>query len=96
MDFIGYFILEPNDFPAVIEKFKKVMESREKEPEKFPKIVYGPVSMSGEWKGFAIYENPTPEQINALVIEYAPEMIFKFEMVYPSPKFIEQYIKMKK
>lgn len=96
MDFIGYFVLDPKDFPEVMKKFKKVMDSRDTEPNKFPKIAYGPVSMGGEWKGFTVYENPTPEQINALIIEYAPEMTFKFEMLYPTPKFIEQYLKMKK
>jgi hypothetical protein len=96
MDFIGYFEFDPKDFDDIIPLFQKAMAVREKEPDKFPTIEYGPVSMAGGWKGFSIYHDPTSEQMNAIVIHYMPYMTFKFVNISPAPKMIEQYLKTKK
>ncbi|MFQ6075371.1 MAG: hypothetical protein ACE5Z5_04450 [Candidatus Bathyarchaeia archaeon] len=95
MNYIGFFEFCPEDFGKVIEKFRQAMAEREKEPEKFPKILFGPVSMGGEWKGFVLYENATPEQIMNVVIHYEPEMTYKFVPLLEATKLIELYLKKK-
>ena len=96
MDFIGYFEYKPEDFDKIIKLFRKAMEAREKDKEKFPKMVYGPVGMAGGWKGFTVYKDPTQKQMNSLVIHYMPYMTFKFISLTPASEMIEQYLKEKK
>jgi len=96
MNFIGYYELKPEDFDEVIKKFQEAMAEREKDPDKYPKILFGPVTMGGQWRGFTVYEDPTGEQLNALMIQYKDLMTFKFVHIYDSAKFIEQYLKTKK
>ena len=95
MKYIAFWETSPEDFDKVIPKFREIMAARETEPEKFPKIIFPPHNMGGELKGCAIYEDPTEEQINNLVIHYMPEITFKFVPLSEPAKFIEQYLKSK-
>jgi hypothetical protein len=95
MNIIAFFELKPDDFDKAIKKFQEVITEREKETGKFPKAVYGPVSMGGQWKGFAIYENPSNEQLNAMILHYKGVMTFKFVPIFDSVEIIEQYMKSK-
>lgn len=86
----------PEDFDKVIEKFKQAMAEREKGTEKFPKILFPPHSLGGEWNGVAVLENVTPEQLTNLMIHYEPETTFKFVPLLELTALIETYQKMKK
>jgi len=93
---IAFFEYCPENFEKVTEKFKVAMADREKGSEKFPKIIFPTSALGGEFKGFSIYENPTEEQLNNIVIHYMPEVKFKFVQLTDAAKFIEQYFKAKK
>ena len=96
MKYICFWEFKPEDFDKMIEKYKQAMEGREKVPEKFPKILFGPYSLGGEWKGFTVYEDATPEQMTNLILHYTPEEKMKFVPIFEGAKFIEIYMKMKK
>ncbi|MCP8305079.1 MAG: hypothetical protein H3Z50_06420 [archaeon] len=96
MKFIAFWEFKPEDFDKVIEKYKQAMAEREKGSEKFPKFLFPPHSMGGEWKGFAIYENATPEQLTNVALFFAPEEKVKFVPIFDSAKAVELYMKMKK
>ena len=96
MDFIAYYEYDPKDYGQIIKKFQEIMAIRKSDPDKFPKIKYGAVQMAGQHKGFAIYENSTTEQMNALVIYWMPLLSTKFVSLTPASEFVEMYMKMKK
>ena len=96
MKFIAFWEFKPEDMDKVIEKYKQAMAEREKGSEKFPKILFPPHSMGGEWKGFTIYEDATPEQLTNVALFFAPEEKAKFVPIFDSAKAIELFMKMKK
>ena len=95
MKCICFWEFEPEDFDKIIEKYKQAMEDREKFPDKFPKILFGPYSLGGEWKGFTVYD-ATPEQMTNLALHYMPEEKLKFVPIFDSKKALELYLEMKK
>ena len=96
MKVLAFGELCPEDFEKVRDKFRSGMAEREKGSKKFPKMIFPPHMVSGEFKNVMIYEDPTEEQLNALVIHYMPEMTFKFMTLEDAGKFIEQYAEEKK
>jgi len=97
--FVGFYELKPEDFAKVIPKFREAIAARKTAPNKFPKIVFDTHAMSvpgGMWKGLTIYEDPTEEQLNNLVIHYHPEITFQFVQLSSAEGFIPQFLKMKK
>ena len=99
MKFVGFYEVKPEEFAKVIPKFQEAYASRTTAPNKFPKIVFDTHSMSAEgskWKGLTIYEDPTEEQLNNLVIHYHPEVTFQFVQLSSASGFIPQFVKMKK
>ena len=52
--------------------------------------------MGGEWKGFTIYKNASPEQLQNLMLYMAPEEKFEFVPIFDAAKVIEQYMNMEK
>ena len=95
MKYICFWKFKPEDFDKIIEKYKQRMEDIEKVPDKFPKILFGPYSLGGEWKGFTVYD-AKPEQITNLVLHYMPEEKMKFVPIFDGAKVIELYLEMKK
>jgi hypothetical protein len=96
---IGFYELKPEDFAKVIPKFREAVAARDTAPGKFPKIVFDTHAMSGpgsQWRGLTIYEDPTEEQLNNLVIHYHPEVTFQFVPLQAAGGFIPQFLKMKK
>ena len=87
--------MSPENYDKVIEKSKQATTEREKGSEKFPKFLFPPHSMGGEYKGFAIYEDATPEQLTNVALFFAPEEKVKFVPIFESAKVIEQYLKSK-
>ena len=96
MKYICFWEFKPEDFDKILEKYKQAMEEREKGSEKFPKIIFPPHGMDGEWKGFTIYENVTPEQMINMAFYFAPEEKLKFVPIFEVAKAVELYQKMKK
>jgi hypothetical protein len=93
MSFLEYC---PEDFEKILAKFRSAMADREKGSKKFPKYAFTTHGVGGEAKTVQVYEDPTEEQLNALVIHYMPEGKFKFVPLLDAGKFIEQYNKEKK
>jgi len=96
VDYIGFWEFCPEDFDKVIAKTKYVWAEREKGSEKFPKTRFPPHSMGGEWRGFTIYGNASPEQLQNLTLYMAPEEKFEFVPIFDASKVIDQYLNMKK
>jgi hypothetical protein len=97
--FVGFYELKPEDFAKVIPKFREAVAARTTAPNKFPKIVFDTHAMStsgNQWKGLTIYEDPTEEQLNNLIIHYHPEITFQFVQLSSAEGFIPQFLKMKK
>jgi hypothetical protein len=62
MNYIAFFNFRLEDYGKIIKKWGPVIEARKKGSEKYPKILFGPVSMAaGNDKGFAVYENASAE-----------------------------------
>jgi len=95
MNYIGYWDICPDDFDKVIEKFQQAMADRAKGGEKYPKVIFPPQSLGGEWKGFTIYGDATPDQLTNLVLLYKGVMNFRIVPIFESAKFIEKYLKSK-
>jgi len=96
MNYIAFLEFKPEDLDKIIEKFKYAMAEREKGTEKFPKFLFPTRGMGDGWKGFAIYENVTPDQMTNLMLHFMPEMTIKFVPIFEPAKLIERYMKMKK
>ena len=97
--FIGFYELKPEDFAKVIPKFREAIAARKTAPGKFPKIIFDNHAMSvpgNLWKGLTIYEDPTEEQLNNLVIHYHPEVTFQFVPLQAAEGIVSQFLKIKK
>ena len=96
MKYIGFFEFCPEDFDKVIPKFQEAMKEREKKTDKFPPTLSATYSMGGQWKGFTLYEDATPEQMANLILHYRPLVKFKFLPITEAAKIIEIHLKSKK
>ncbi|MHA2364536.1 MAG: hypothetical protein ACXAC7_11320 [Candidatus Hodarchaeales archaeon] len=77
--------MDPNRFVDILTKLKKINEEFEKEFEKgtesqkkYPKPLDINYTMSGNFKGFLIYEGDDLDQIKKLVDSRIPEVKFQF------------------
>jgi len=95
MKYVGYYEAKPEIFDKIVEKFQKAAKIREKEPDKFPKMILPPHTFIGQWTGFLIYDDPTPEQLTNVTLHYRPELKFKFMPVVESTKVMETFLKSK-
>lgn len=68
MKYVAFWEFCPEDIDKVIEKSKQATAEREKGSEKFPKILLPAHSLGGEFKGFTVYEDATPEQLTNVVL----------------------------
>jgi len=91
MQYIGYWELEYKDMDVVIEKFNQQLS----EPEKYPKIIFGPFSLNDGGKGFTGYETDDPEKLQRLQFHFAPEMLWKFVPISDVSMAIPLWKKMK-
>jgi len=95
MKFIVFFEFRPEDFNKVIELNNTFVEKKKKEPERYPKVIFGPYLLGGEFKGFAVEEASDQEQITNDILHYAPTVKFKFVPLLDGYQAIELYQKMK-
>jgi hypothetical protein len=96
LKFIGFWEYCLEDVDRVVEKFKKMTAEREKETEKYPKLVFGPYHIGGESKGFTVFETDSIDQLTNTTVHYLPEMKWKFMPIHESGKVAELYLKSKK
>jgi hypothetical protein len=96
MKYVAFWEFCPGDIDKVIERFQQVMAERKKFPDKYPKVIFGPFSMSGETKGFVGLETDDPEQMMKWALAYWPVERIKFVSLFEVAKIIELYQKMKK
>ena len=96
MKVLAFVEFRPEDSKKVAEKFRLIQAERQKGSEKFPKLVFPPHVFSGEFKIVVIFEDPTEEQLNNLMIHYLPDLTFNFVPLTDYANFVEQYFKAKK
>ena len=95
MNIIAFYEFNPDDFDTLIKKFQEVTADRETKSNKYPNLIFGPTVNGGKWGGLAIYDNPTEEQLNALMIQYKGILSWKFVPMTDGANFIKQYMKSK-
>jgi len=95
LKFIAFWEFCPEEIDKVIEKNRQVVAEREKHPDKYPKVIFGPFGM-GENKGFTCLETEEQEKLSLWQLAYWPHMMIKFVPIYESTKIIEQWQRMKK
>jgi hypothetical protein len=93
---LAFVEFRPEDTEKVAEKFKLVLAERKKGSEKFPKLVFPAHIYSGEFKIIAIFEDPTEEQLNNLMVHYLPVLKFNFVPLTDYTNFVEQYLEARK
>jgi hypothetical protein len=82
--FIAFFEFCPEDFDKAIELNNTFVEKKEKEPEKYLELIFGPYILGGEFKGFAVDEVSGPEQITNEILHYMPTVKFRFARACPA------------
>lgn len=92
MKYIGFWDFDLKDMDVVIEKFSQ----RQLEPEKYPKILFGPFTMGDEFKGFTGLEAFEPEQLLNLQFHFAPEIKWKFTPMFDTNTIIPLWQQRKK
>ena len=96
LKFIAFYEWKPEDMDKVLERKAQTVAIREKDPERFPKVIFGPFAMGGEAKSFVVYETDNPDQLWNIALHYAPFVKWKFVPIQESAKVVELYQKMKK
>ena len=96
MKYIAFWEFCPEDIDKVIERYKQVIAERQKFPDKYPKVIFGPFGMGGESKGFVGLETDDPEQMAKWVLAYWPVERINFVPILEVSKWIELYQKIKK
>jgi len=96
MRYLAVWECDPEDFGKVIEKWRKRMAIKEKEPEKFVKVLLANVVI-GECKGYDIYETDNPDILTDMYLGFDPEIKkIKFIPIMDVLKFVELYEESKK
>jgi len=94
--FICFWEFKPEDFDKLLEKRKQIFAEREKEPERFAKIIFGGYAFVGETKGFTVYETDDVEKLLNDVLFMSPEVTYKFVPIVETSKVVELRLKTKK
>lgn len=104
MKFIGFFEYNKEDTQNVIERRMKLRALREKEPDKFAKLLTEDYGMAGDlpkltkdYTGFALYEADNVDQLVSmmLLLGTTPSYNIKFIPIMEGGKSIELFQKMK-
>lgn len=91
MKYIGYYEFKMEDFSKIIEKYNQ----RLAQPDKFPKIIFGPFGLNDGGKGFTGLETDDPEQLMRLQFHFVPEMEWKIIPISDVSMAIPLWKKMK-
>jgi len=88
------------DVNKALVKFRKLMDERNKDPDKYPKIISGPYTLGdhdslGVIKAFTIHEVDDPKQLLRLVNWFTPEISWKFTPIFESELTIPLWVEMK-
>ena len=106
MKFIAFFEYNNEDVPVAVKTLMQLRASREKEPEKFAKLISENYSLGGELpnftrdlRGFVLYEADNMDQlanISALYHLNIPSARVKFTPIVEGTKAVELFMKAKK
>jgi hypothetical protein len=94
--FIGFWEFNLEDFDKVLEKRGQIVAEREKEPERFAKVIFGGYSYAGETKGFTVFETDDVEKLLSDVFIMGSLMTYEFVPITETSKTVELYLKTKK
>lgn len=68
------------------DKFRQMTAERERGAEGFAKTIFGPFHISGEHRGFTVFETDDPDKLANISIFYTPEMRWNFLLINDSSK----------
>ena len=94
MKYIRFIETEPEFYDKFLERIPKMQEDRKKNPDKYPKELFPPHSMSGEAKSFSIIEGTSDQVMNYIAL-FRPYIKIKLVPIYESDKIIEKYNKLR-
>ena len=89
---MGY---KPEDIDKVIERFHETQAIQWKDPERFPKVLFGPFFMDELNEAFCVWEADNPDRLTSLALQYVPLQTIKFVPLFEVPRLLELYQKMK-
>ena len=96
MKIISFWEFHPEDLDTLVEKFRKLREDREKDPEKHAKYLfphhYMGIDEDGVCKGFVIVD-ANQEQLETASVLAFPEMRSTNLPIMDFSKWLEQYMK---
>ena len=93
---VKHYKFHKEDEPKMLEKWGKYLETSAKNPEKYPKYIFGPagIATTGEYvKGISIMEIKDDQQIINYMLELAPPLIAEFKILYDTNKYVETLTK---
>ncbi len=96
MKFIGFWEFKIEDFDKLLERRKQIVEEREKDPERFAKVIFGGYTFAGETKGFTVFETDDMEKLLSDAFIMGPYMTYEFIPITETSKVIELYQKTRK
>ena len=94
MKYIVFWEFCPKDIDKVMERVQVFGKEVEKNPDKFPKVIFSSHAMGGETKGFEIVE-ATSEQLTDDMTFWVGLVTLKFVPILEGTKFVESYMKSK-
>lgn len=94
MKYIAFWEFCPEDFDKVVDKYLKMREDREKNPDKYPEVLFPSHSTAGKTEGLQVVE-ATADQIMDAVLYWRPLLKLKYVPLIESAKIVEKYLKSK-
>lgn len=96
MLFVAFWEFNYDNAGKYVELFRQMTEERGRGTSKSPKLVFGPYIVTGEYRGFSVYETDDPDELSRLALFYASVLTFKFAPIIESKKFADLLQSMKK
>jgi len=93
MKYVGFWEFCPEDIDKIAAKTLKFKEEREKNPERFTKVLF-PAHSMGQCNGLTIVEASDQMQLMNTTMFWFPEMKLKYIPIYDTSQMTELYQKM--
>jgi len=95
MKVVKIFEINLKDQDEMFEKWGKYLEKAAKNPEKYPKYIFGPAMIAKtdeSIKGVSIMEIDNDEQIINYLLELAPPLKAEFKLLYDGMQYVGAYM----
>ena len=89
---VKHYEFSKEDENEMLEKWGKYLETSAKNPDDYPKYIYGPAGIaqtSDSIKGISIMEIDNDQQLINYMLELAPPLKAKFTLLYDTSKYVE-------